>query len=234
MRGEEPHALASAIRRCMESPPRARGRAVQEPLSRVAIGITPACAGKRCTNIKDEWKPRNHPRVRGEEWTSVSASLFCIESPPHARGRGFRVDRRGRLIGITPACAGKRLPRSSRSCWQRNHPRVRGEERWDFVVKTPDTGITPACAGKRMPSHPWGRHGGNHPRMSGEESNENVASEGITTPPRLHSPLFFKSYPQAPRDSRTRGRGLFNYQASQPTLCVPAGRGHQTTPEFLR
>ena len=76
------------------------------------------------------------------------------------------------------------------------------------------TRITPACVGKRvMEMRPQGTW---------------------LYPLSTNFSLFSKSHLQAPRDSRTRGRGLFNYQASQPTSCVPAGRGHQTTPEFLR
>ena len=64
----------------------------------------------------------------GEKCVLVLVCSFQIGSPPHVRGKGVVPRIQTRLIGITPACAGKRL------C---------------FMLGTfLSVRITPACAGK--------------------------------------------------------------------------------------
>lgn len=160
-----------------------------------------------------------------------------------------------RLREITPACAGKRPARRYASYPAGNHPRMRGEEWAGWIVGVFVFGITPAYAGKsaaivrptRIPKESPPHARGRAPDFAWRISELGIAPACAgkrvmkMRPPRIWSyplsanfPLFSKSHLQAPRDSRTRDRGLFNYQASQPTSCVPAGRGHQSAPEFLR
>lgn len=135
-----------------------------------------------------------------------------MESPSPARGRvRSPILLGGSSSGITPACAGKsrRMPPHPRSYG--NHPRMRGEEstssarslpppespprargRGSIVTASPNSRrITPACAGKRVlkmrPPRIW------------------------SYPLSANFSLFSKSRPQAPRDSRTRDRRLFNF-----------------------
>ncbi len=131
------------------SPPRVRGKAAAARAGLVAVGITPACAGKRRLSSACTWQGGSPPRVRGKGHTDT----------PIVRD-----------IGITPACAGKRsMPPCWRSCW-RDHPRVCGEKHavpvsaiWSagspprvrgkapsLAVLGACIGITPACAGKRL------------------------------------------------------------------------------------
>ena len=132
------------------------------------IGITPAYAGKRRATPLNRFQQWDHPRLCGEK---VIGGVSCVTtwgSPPPMRGKVFEDDGAGKVIGITPAYAGK-----SRSCriaclMYRDHPRLCGEK-FRFLEISPahegspppmrgkvyvnvnswgGTGITPAYAGK--------------------------------------------------------------------------------------
>ena len=93
-------------------------------------------------------------------------------------------------IGITPACAGKRLEKKYKEIQSEDHPRMCGEKdgRQKLVTavkgspphvrgKAPaaspslqDRRITPACAGKRLPLIFFLISTTDHPRMCGEKT----------------------------------------------------------------
>ena len=50
----------------------------------------------------------DHPRVRGEQFLTLSALLGTAGSPPRARGAGHMIRVLPGGAGITPACAGSR------------------------------------------------------------------------------------------------------------------------------
>ena len=58
-------------------------------------------------------------------------------TPPRARGRrnGSRLPRHP--VRITPACAGKTCSVKQFSVIDRDHPRMRGEDRWTTFRKSP-------------------------------------------------------------------------------------------------
>ena len=49
------------------SPPHARGKVNGRLLSAVALGITPACAGKSSSRLQTRFPVWDHPRMRGEK-----------------------------------------------------------------------------------------------------------------------------------------------------------------------
>ena len=49
------------------SPPRVRGKGAPGSVASQRTGITPACAGKRVTDLATESILEDHPRVRGEK-----------------------------------------------------------------------------------------------------------------------------------------------------------------------
>ena len=112
------------------SPPRVRGKAPVRSSPALHSGITPACAGKsyrqivvcaHCPGITPACagkRPRaaqhwttfqDHPRVCGEKSIVWPSSGPVTGSPPRVRGKGHTDTPIVRDIGITPACAGKRL-----------------------------------------------------------------------------------------------------------------------------
>ena len=161
----------------------------------VALGcnrITPACAGKSILVIAWVQYCRDHPRMCGEKNIVRKASFDPQGSPPHVRGKAFTHTLYHSIVGITPACAGKRpqvvqafrlLQDHHRMCGEKGQrpplrqqeagspPHVRGKVGCLLFRVTPN-GITPACAGKRK-RKPWTcRSRRDHPRMCGEKTKK--------------------------------------------------------------
>ena len=188
------------------SPPRVRGKASGSWKCFCAMGITPACAGKRtqyfpaCSCIWD------HPRVCGEKSFGDVVALDAIGSPPRVRGKeldflpGFFGDR------ITPACAGKSAKAVTIEAIQKDHPRVCGEKPrfcgqadlvrgspprvrgkgWRTVAEALMIGITPACAGKSRLQGSNLQLPGDHPRVCGEKTAIHLsAASSSGSPPRV-------------------------------------------------
>ena len=150
------------------SPPRVRGKGVVCIIRGRAGGITPACAGKSCRLPKSSRHFWDHPRVCGEKPGTHIPPVCDIGSPPRVRGKGLFDTSNLHISGITPACAGKRIPGFRLIFANGDHPRVCGEKYEDLmynpkvmgspprvrgkvfglVSRVPGLGITPACAGK--------------------------------------------------------------------------------------
>ena len=194
-----------------------RGKAVDNlPLSSPAR-ITPACAGKRHPKQSLASANRDHPRVCGEKWLRRNCSACSAGSPPRVRGKGYTFGDGRNFGGITPACAGKRLPCRGARLRRGDHPRVCGEKMVALQhekkqsgspprVRGKDplndqvavcNGITPACAGKRTVPELCAYTHKDHPRVCGEK-------------PRRRS--LGRTWPGSP--PRVRGKAsLTNFQA---------------------
>ena len=89
------------------SPPRVRekpSRIQRVPNSR---RITPACAGKTHEIRASLCNNRDHPRVCGKNFQTISVSVNILGSPPRVREK-LECDAPVAInSGITPACAGK-------------------------------------------------------------------------------------------------------------------------------
>ena len=94
------------------SPPRMRGKVGLLHGHIIAIGITPAHAGKRRSIGRLSQPTRDHPRVCGEKCSSVRSASHRRGSPPRVRGKVCDLTIIRVHHGITPAYAGKRLKRS--------------------------------------------------------------------------------------------------------------------------
>ena len=89
------------------SPPRMRGKVKRNKRFQLADGITPAYAGKRPAAWAGAWRTGDHPRVCGEKGTGLTNVTSPMGSPPRMRGKVIRCEELARVVGITPACAGK-------------------------------------------------------------------------------------------------------------------------------
>ena len=113
---------------CLGSPPRVRGKGDTFDVSTAAIRITPACAGKRGTLDFWHYADKDHPRVCGEKAVAFIAWYSWMGSPPRVRGKALLAQRWYCVVGITPACAGKRTGPGGRHRTPWDHPRVCGEK----------------------------------------------------------------------------------------------------------
>ena len=172
------------------SPPRVRGKVSQARYIIRALGITPACAGKRQKPSFTRHRIEDHPRVCGEKIFLAIVDAFKQGSPPRVRGKGVRREIEFAKMGITPACAGKRLLCGHNRSAGQDHPRVCGEKKHRicltaFLAGSPprvrgkdlsrmschsSTGITPACAGKSVFGRCFRCRGRDHPRVCGEKT----------------------------------------------------------------
>ena len=190
MRGEKVHSYLVWVKN-QGSPPHARGKGREMTEEEWSRGITPACAGKRRAQTRPACPPWDHPRMRGEKNYRNTRDNQMMGSPPHARGKAQVQFLQRQGGGITPACAGKSVPRAhDHEPWW-DHPRMRGEKSFfGWLVREElgspphargkdlaavraagKSGITPACAGKRVIKTCINPNIRDHPRMRGEKRN---------------------------------------------------------------
>ena len=188
------------------SPPRMRGRVPFLFAVTVALGITPAYAGKSVSVIWLVSQPQDHPRVCGEEKEGAPGRVPPLGSPPRMRGKVMRCSICQRGSGITPAYAGKSLTIQKLSTLRRDHPRVCGEKSYSLAVlgavsgspprmrgkenginlPASNVGITPAYAGKSMYRTTETLCCRDHPRVCGEKTPSSYfARYRVGSPPRM-------------------------------------------------
>ena len=154
----------------MGSPPRGRGKGLQEETNSFTNRITPAWAGKSSAGHPSQRVRRDHPRVGGEKDAFSSSKEIVQGSPPRGRGKVLLLIAGNPQKGITPAWAGKRWRFPEDIELAEDHPRVGGEKTTstclagalqgspprgrgkDFSAQHPERGrgITPAWAGKSL------------------------------------------------------------------------------------
>ena len=95
------------------SPPHVRGKGKSSIGFISFLRITPACAGKSYQVSACQRQREDHPRMCGEKELELIPKRQLKGSPPHVRGKVALFVLALLAPGITPACAGKRLKRSS-------------------------------------------------------------------------------------------------------------------------
>ena len=130
------------------SSPRVRGKPTGRSDAIVSHGLIPACAGKTHQWSGRESATRAHPRVCGENLSSLSGKARCLGSSPRVRGKLTLGSNQDLATGLIPACAGKT---SSMTCVRgtgRAHPRVCGENAELGFKKVGGSGSSPRVRGK--------------------------------------------------------------------------------------
>ena len=132
------------------SPPHGRGKVPKILNQRQEQRITPAWAGKRWTvagTVAARW---DHPRMGGEKTAVAPFAITPTGSPPHGRGKGPAGAPVGRLVGITPAWAGKSFKQLYAKCFCQDHPRMGGEKTLRSSPFTSCAGSPPHGRGKAI------------------------------------------------------------------------------------
>ena len=89
------------------SPPHTRGRSFPVLILAPLRGFTPAYAGKILAGDVPACFSGVHPRIRGEDFSTLILRHLRTGSPPHTRGRSEIPQISPVLSGFTPAYAGK-------------------------------------------------------------------------------------------------------------------------------
>ena len=152
------------------SSPRVRGKPHRDAESIESRRLIPACAGKTARECRGRQPRRAHPRVCGENSTSIPPRSCARGSSPRVRGKLHELRKLLEEAGLIPACAGKTAftrspPRPLRAhprvcgenvrgvdagrAGQGSSPRVRGKLHKTLTGVSTD-GLIPACAGKTL------------------------------------------------------------------------------------
>ena len=119
--------LEEAVSAAKGSPPRVRGKPPVSCSCIMTTRITPACAGKTTQCTEGITVRKDHPRVCGENGTPPIREPALKGSPPRVRGKLRKSVLKRKIVGITPACAGKTTDVALRGWLSGDHPRVCGE-----------------------------------------------------------------------------------------------------------
>ena len=192
-----------------------RGKGTSAKDMPCAVGITPACAGKRGGRTVSFFLIRDHPRVCGEKARTLIAWEEPQGSPPRVRGKESNAKTGQKARRITPACAGKRATPSKNPHPGGDHPRVCGEKYTCAAVRAcrlgspprvrgkvarrglafSGFGITPACAGKRASSFHSMLTRWDHPRVCGEKQlGKNATDYTLGSPPRVRGKAVYEAF----------------------------------------
>ena len=134
------------------SPPRVRGKGIQPRYHRVAMGITPACAGKSNICGQNRVKSEDHPRACGEKNIKHRRKSSGKGSPPRVRGKANSGSFLRLRYRITPARAGKSSAMLISSSSTRDHPRACGEKHPICCYPPVYPGSPPRVRGKALRS----------------------------------------------------------------------------------
>ena len=132
----------------MGSPPHVRGKDRLWQKRFHEVGITPACAGKRRAQDRQDPPRGDHPRMCGEKVSSTSPIKCLKGSPPHVRGKAEKNGTFCPGVRITPACAGKRMHQWCRKIANWDHPRMCGEKPLGLAPAGWPSGSPPHVRGK--------------------------------------------------------------------------------------
>ena len=125
-----------------------RGKASKYVPAAQPSGITPAYAGKSTSEHAFDVFPKDHPRLCGEKVCGVASGKTPIGSPPPMRGKVVCLCNMKRVIGITPAYAGKRHAYYKGISRPKDHPRLCGEKPFSQDIFPPVPGSPPPMRGK--------------------------------------------------------------------------------------
>ena len=130
------------------SSPRVRGKHRSGHQRHLGGGLIPACAGKTASHRASPGRRPAHPRVCGENETTVCFAVVHRGSSPRVRGKPCDAAPARRDLGLIPACAGKTLSPDTPDSMVAAHPRVCGENFARTPARESYSGSSPRVRGK--------------------------------------------------------------------------------------
>ena len=109
------------------SSPHTRGAQIKHDATLGDYGIIPAYAGSTTRGHAAKTATGDHPRIRGEHYSSARPRACSSGSSPHTRGAPGQVEQVELDPGIIPAYAGSTYSSHAAANVTRDHPRIRGE-----------------------------------------------------------------------------------------------------------
>ena len=204
----------------------------------IALGITPADAGKTPESLFSMVRLQDHPRGCGENSAAKHLTSAGTGSPPRMRGKRCGLYKVLYRFRITPADAGKTDIQRAAGSIIRDHPRGCGENAYfrsdeDAERGSPPrmrgkltihvrylqtVGITPADAGKTAKKRVRRRYTRDHPRGCGENCiSRSIGTVQVGSPPRMRGKLCGGSHSHIARRDHPRGCGE-NVTAYDPAM----------------
>ena len=210
------------------SSPHTRGARGRVHRHRRPVRIIPAYAGSTQPFGKEEYRSRDHPRIRGEHHLGASMCTSASGSSPHTRGARNELEANVNKTGIIPAYAGSTSARSEPSFSTKDHPRIRGEH--------PEGGGRPAISGGSSPHTRGAPHGLGSPRgarriipaYAGSTLSALVLSSRATDHPRIrgeHEDGAIHGAVKAGSSPHTRGAHEHRFPARSRRGIIPAYAG---------
>ena len=172
------------FRVCGGSSPHTRGARDEAGEGPVGPWIIPAYAGSTRRRTAPSWKPRDHPRIRGEHLANAASITNPYGSSPHTRGAHRPLGRPCPGTRIIPAYAGSTQAGASLRIVATDHPRIRGEHPRILYPTMSSTRIIPAYAGSTRARCTALHATRDHPRIRGEHLDiVQVAPDTIESSP---------------------------------------------------
>ena len=157
----------------------------------VAVGITPAHAGKTSHGIKRPAAQLDHPRACGENSFLPTLLSALFGSPPACAGKTCTAKADCAMGADHPRVCGENgVPAQSPCFHLGSPPRVRGKRLSGFRLAVCNR-ITPACAGKTFQICILCYGASDHPRVCGENTYHRQSPQvRFGSPPRVRGKRF--------------------------------------------
>ena len=133
-----------------ETPPRAWGRPISQPVEAGLVRNTPTSVGKTPDAGRPSRLWQKHPHERGEDTSSAKPLPSSVETPPRAWGRRALLPTSPPRKRNTPTSVGKTNGLRWRKLPRRKHPHERGED-WKIETLILSATETPPRAWGRLP-----------------------------------------------------------------------------------
>ena len=199
----------------------------------IACRITPAHAGTSTVQQRDPVAAQDHPRTRGDKFSTVLKPSISSGSPPHTRGQVQHRDRGRNPQRITPAHAGTRYTCRSSGDLKKDHPRTRGDKVNSGSLRSHTSGSPPHTRGQATVHLDFQRRHRITPAHAGTSKSPSGSKYSGWDHPRTRGDKERPGYKEKITDGsppHTRGQARGIIMAIKKTGITPAHAGTSFRP----